>query len=212
VAFQMSLARYAAQPLLVRAFVRARYLLAPLARVLAEMPASGRILDVGCGHGLFTNALALGSPARDVVGIDPSAAKTAVARASAVGLVNVRYVQATVQELDERDFDAISVLDVLYLLPVADKLALLRSCRERLAPGGLLVLKTNDTSPGWKCSFARLQEQLMTGLGLTMGQGLYFLSREQNAALLELAGFRPRTIVLPSWLPYPHVVFVSRPA
>ena len=32
----------------------------------------------------------------------------------------------------------------------------------------------------------------MTGLGLTLGHGeLYFLSREQNANLLELAGFQP---------------------
>jgi hypothetical protein len=45
-----------------------------------------------------------------------------------------------------------------------------------------------------------------------MGHGLHFLSREQNAALLELAGFKPRTVVLESWLPYPHVMFVSRPA
>ena len=39
---------------------------------------------------------------------------------------------------------------------------------------------------------ALLQEQAMTGIGLTMGGGeLHFLSREQNAGLLELAGFKP---------------------
>ena len=176
------------------------------------MPAGGRILDVGCGHGLFANALALGSPARTVLGLDPSPAKIAVARASSSGLRNVRFVLGTVQELSERDFDAISILDVLYLLPVPEKLAVLRACRERLVPHGLLVLKTNDTRPGWKYRVAYLQERLMTGLGLTLGQGLYFLSREQNAALLELAGFRPEMIVLRSRLPYPHVMFVARPA
>ena len=51
----------------------------------------------------------------------------------------------------------------------------------------------------------------MTGLGLTMGHGLHFLSREQNAGLLELAGFRPRIVDLNNWLPYPHVMFVSTP-
>lgn len=210
-AIRRSLGRYSGQPFTIRGFVLARHLLAPLSRVLAAVPPRGRLLDVGCGHGLFANAAALGSPDRQVLGIDPSGAKISVARASAAGLSNVRYVQGTVQEVDERGFDAISILDVLYLLPIEEKLAVLRACRERIAPDGVLVLKTNDTRPPWKYRVARLQEEAMTGLGLTMGHGLYFLSREQNAGLLELAGFRPRIVDLNTWLPYPHVMFVSRP-
>ena len=210
-AIRRSLGRYNGQSLGIRGFVLARHLMAPLARVLAAVPPQGRLLDVGCGHGLFANAAALGSPARQVLGVDPSGAKIAVARSSSAGLPNVRYVQGTVQEIAERDFDAISILDVLYLLPIEEKLALLRACRERIAPDGVLILKTNDTRPPWKYRVARLQEEAMTGLGLTMGHGLYFLSREQNAGLLELAGFRPSIVDLDSWLPYPHVMFVSRP-
>lgn len=210
-AIRRSLGRYNGQSLGIRGFVLARHLLAPLAQVLAAVPPRGRLLDVGCGHGLFANAAALGSPARQVLGVDPSGAKIAVARSSSAGLPNVRYLQGTVQEIAERDFDAISILDVLYLLPIEEKLVLLRACRERIAPDGVLILKTNDTHPPWKYRVARLQEEAMTGLGLTMGHGLYFLSREQNAGLLELAGFRPSTVDLNNWLPYPHVMFVSRP-
>src|SRR5207253_1937842 len=93
VAIRRSLGHYAGQPLAIRGFVLARHLLAPLARVAAAVPSSGRILDVGCGHGLFSNALALGSPDRQVLGVDPSGVKIAVARASSAGLSNVRYVQ-----------------------------------------------------------------------------------------------------------------------
>lgn len=211
-AIRRSLGRYRGQPLGIRGFVLARHVLAPLARVLDAMPASGRLLDVGCGHGLFANALALGSAERQVLGVDPSGAKIAVARASAAGLPNVRFVHGLVQDVQEDGFDGISILDVLYLLPVEEKLAVLRACRERISPNGVLVLKTNDTRPPWKYRVARLQEQLMTGLGLTLGHGeLHFLSREQNAGLLELAGFQPRIVDLNNWLPYPHVMFVSRP-
>jgi 2-polyprenyl-3-methyl-5-hydroxy-6-metoxy-1,4-benzoquinol methylase len=211
IAIRRSLGQYARQPLGIRGFVLARHLLAPLARVLAAVPTRGRLLDVGCGHGLFANAAALGSPERDVLGVDPSGAKISIARSSSAGLPNVRYLQGTVQEIEEDGFDAISILDVLYLLPIEEKLAVLRACRERIAPDGVLVLKTNDTRPPWKYRVARLQEEAMTGLGLTMGHGLYFLSREQNAGLLELAGFRPTIVDLNTWLPYPHVMFVSRP-
>jgi 2-polyprenyl-6-hydroxyphenyl methylase/3-demethylubiquinone-9 3-methyltransferase len=211
VAIRQSLGRYDGQTLGTRGFVLARHLLAPLDRVLAAVPTRGRLLDVGCGHGLFANAAALGSPDRDVVGVDPSRAKIAVAQSSAVGLPNVRFRQGIVQEIDETGFDAISILDVLYLLPIEQKLAVLRACRERIAPDGVFILKTNDTRPAWKYRVARLQEEAMTGLGLTMGHGLYFMSREQNAGLLELAGFRPEIVDLNTWLPYPHVMFVSRP-
>lgn len=210
-AIRRSLGRYRGQALGIQGFVLARHLLAPLSRVLAAVPPRGRVLDVGCGHGLFANAAALGSPERQVLGVDPSGAKISVARSSSTGLPNVRYVQGIVQDIEERDFDAISILDVLYLLPIEEKLAVLRACRERIAPDGVLILKTNDTRPPWKYRIARLQEEAMTGLGLTMGHGLYFLSREQNAGLLELAGFRPTIVDLNTWLPYPHVMFVSRP-
>src|SRR3954453_5365087 len=149
-AIRRSLGRYRGQPLGIRGFVLARHLLAPLARVVAAVPSAGRILDVGCGHGLFTNALALGSPDRQVLGVDPSPVKIGVARASAAGLPNVEYRTGLVQEIEERGFDGISILDVLYLLPVEDKLAVLQACRERIAPDGVLVLKTNDTAPAWK--------------------------------------------------------------
>ncbi|MCC6175388.1 MAG: class I SAM-dependent methyltransferase [Chloroflexi bacterium] len=211
-ALRASLACYRQQSPGIRGFTLARHLLTPLTPILAAMPLSGRILDVGCGHGLFANALALGSPARQVVGVDPSPAKIAVAQASAAAVPNVRYLLGTVQDVDEDGFDAISILDVLYLLPIETKLEILRACRARLAPDGVLVLKTNDTRPAWKYRVARLQEQAMTGLGLTLGgHGLHFLSREQNAALLHRSGFRPQATVLETWLPYPHVMFVSRP-
>jgi 2-polyprenyl-3-methyl-5-hydroxy-6-metoxy-1,4-benzoquinol methylase len=212
IAIRRSLGLYSTESPGIRSFVWARHVLCPLAPIAAEIPPKGRVMDVGCGHGLFANALALGSAARTVLGIDPSAAKIDVARRSAARLPNVTYSRGLVQELDGGPFDAISILDVLYLLPVEEKLAVLRACRERIADAGVLVVKTNDTRPAWKYAVARLQEQLMTTVGLTMGHGLYFLSREQNAALLELAGFKPRTVVLESWLPYPHVMFVSRPA
>src|SRR2546423_1352603 len=67
-------------------------------------------------------------------------------------------------------------------------------------------------APRWKYLWARSEEQVMTALGLTEGQGLYFYSAAENQALLAAAGFEAEIIRLDTWLPYPHVLFVARPA
>jgi 2-polyprenyl-3-methyl-5-hydroxy-6-metoxy-1,4-benzoquinol methylase len=209
---EAALDRYRSSGLFIRLFTRGRSMLAPLRQVAAEVPAGGRILDLGCGHGLFSTLMALGSPEREVLGIDPSAAKIAVARQSAVGLPNLRYLQLRAEELAERDFTAIAILDVLYLLPDHAKLALLQRCRELLRPDGLLLLKTNDTRPVWKYAVVRLEEELMVRvLGFTLGGQIHFRGVAEYLSLLDLSGFEAAVQRLDGWLPVPHRLFVCRP-
>ncbi len=206
-----ALALYADEPWRVRLHVRARHWLCPLERIGAYVPPRGRVLDVGCGHGLFASLLALEAPGRAVLGVDPMAGKIGVAQRAARAVPNVRFELGSAADVVESRWDAIAILDVLYLLPRPAKLALLEQCRALIAPGGVLLLKTNDQTPRWKYQWARLEERLMTGLGLTEGQGLYFLNAAQNRALLDLAGFDAEIVRLDTWLPYPHVLFVARP-
>lgn len=195
-----------------RAFVFARHMLAPLAAIAARVPSEGAVLDVGCGHGLFSLALASADPARRIVGIDPSPAKISVAVRAGAGFSNVGFREGIVESITDERFEAIVVLDVLYLLPEPLKRSLLDACRRLLAPNGVFLLKTNDTHPAWKYAVARAQEKLMTGIGLTLGTGeLHFRSCAENAALLRAAGFAPEIHHLSHWTPYPHTLFVARP-
>jgi len=91
--------------------------------------------------------LALGTDHRQILGVDPSAAKIGIARRSSRGLQNIEYRLGTIDQIAERDFQAICILDVLYLLPDEKKLEVLQACRARLNADGVLLLKTNDTRP-----------------------------------------------------------------
>ncbi|MGH9279418.1 MAG: class I SAM-dependent methyltransferase, partial [Acidimicrobiales bacterium] len=61
---------YGGAPPAVRAHLAVRWASCPFRRVAARVPDRGRVLEVGCGYGLFSNHLALSSPDREVLGID----------------------------------------------------------------------------------------------------------------------------------------------
>lgn len=99
------------------------------------------VLDVGCGGGLFAEALA-GLGCR-VTGIDPSAASIdeAVKHASRAGL-DVRYVVGDGEGMpfDAGSFDVVVCCDVLE--HVRDVSAVLSGCATVLRPGGLFLYDT----------------------------------------------------------------------
>jgi SAM-dependent methyltransferase len=106
-------------------------------RLLALVPPGGRLLEVGCGHGLLLDeARARGF---DVLGLEPSRAAAAHAR----GVLGLPVREETLDELDDPGpFDAIVMADVLEHLD--DPLGALDTCRALLAPGGTLVVVTPD--------------------------------------------------------------------
>jgi len=99
----------------------------------------GRLLDVGCGHGLLLDeARARGF---ETVGLELSAQAARHAR-EGLGL-DVREVPFETFE-DDRGFAVVVLADVIEHLD--DPLAALDRCAELLAPGGALVLVTPDPS------------------------------------------------------------------
>jgi 2-polyprenyl-6-hydroxyphenyl methylase/3-demethylubiquinone-9 3-methyltransferase len=209
-----ALALYRALPAGVRFHTRVRALTCPMDAVVSRLPEDGRLLDVGCGHGLFSHEAALLHPDLEVLGIDPSAEKVRWADESAAHSPRVRFRTARLEDVEESGFDAVAVLDVLYLVPRADWPAFLSGCRERLRPGGRLLLKDVDVRPRWKFRKCVLQETLSVRLlGITLGRSFAFAGREEMAALLRDAGFdEVRITDLGRGYSTPHVLYEARRA
>ena len=195
-----------------RAHVRVRWATCPFRAVAAELPESGSILEVGCGHGLLSLYLALTSPDRRVTGIDVDEDKLAAAGAAAVkGGLAATFEAVEGGAVPDGPWDGIAIVDVLYLLSADDQRSLLKSCADRLAPGGVLAVKEMAPVPRWKARWNLLQETASVKLlGITAGDELTFLPPAELASAMVAGGLEVRERPLHRRYPHPHHLLVGR--
>ena len=174
-----------------RLHVLIRWLTCPFPPVVDVLPRSGRVLEVGCGHGLFSTYLSRRSPGVQVHGVDIDPDKVAVAQRSAPGTDGqLTFAVAESGVLPAGPWDAVVLVDVLYLLDEAGQRALLTSCAAVLAPGGVLVVKDMATRPRWKARLNALQETVSVRvLRITAGSTEFaFVEPDERARWLRAAG------------------------
>lgn len=147
-----------------------------------------RILDVGCGAGLELAAMLEAAPAASAVGVDADAAAAALAErtlaeralADRGSVVNADFRSGAV----DGPFDFALLANVLYYLPMTDRVGLLRALAKLMTPGGVLFVVTSVAGPQF---FSRHFDLL-----LRAQEGRMELSDADTLlAQLAEAGFRP---------------------
>ena len=105
-----------------------------------RLAAGGTAVDVGCGYGAPTLAIATLHPQARVLGTDYHDASIMQARAAAgeVGVRNVRFEVSAATELAERDVDLVTFFDSLH--DMGDPATALARAREAVAPDGAVLL------------------------------------------------------------------------
>jgi 2-polyprenyl-3-methyl-5-hydroxy-6-metoxy-1,4-benzoquinol methylase len=198
-------------PVVERAYSRVRFsilrpkLLSVMDLLLTD---EGRILDVGCGFGLFAAYFAQTHPSRRIVGVDPNARRIGLARhvASRLELKHSSFVVGDVRSVSlEGSFDAAYVLDVMHHLPREDQRPVLERLRSWLAPGGMVVLKDITTEPRLGLLFTEVLDRAMVGFR----EPLSYRHHQEWAEMLSGLGFKVRMVRVPDVLPYPHVVIAA---
>jgi SAM-dependent methyltransferase len=174
------------------------------------LPAEGRILDVGCGFGLFAAYFAQTQPGRRITGIDTNERRVEMARqlVQKLGVTGHEFIAGDardVQRMTGGTFDAIYVLDVMHHVPREDQEALLLCLRDLLVPGGVLVLKDITTEPHYALKFTELLDRVMVG----WDEPLAYRHHTEWGDILAKLGFRTRAVRVPDILPYPHVVIAA---
>lgn len=203
--------RYRKAPLLARLFVHGRAFLSDLAFVERYVPRHGFIVDVGCGHGLFANVLAEAAATRRVLGIDVDERKIAVARGTIEGRPELRFEVADAIAGGPPRCDAVTIVDVLYLLPFEQQEQVLRNAAGALLEGRPLIVKAQERSLTPRYALTYGQELITVGLGFTRGgrSRFFFPTREEALAMFERAGFAVDVVEMRR-RPYTDVVYLAR--
>ncbi len=110
--------------------------------------AGKRCIDIGCGGGILSEALARQSAS--VTAIDLAEASLAVARLHQLesGLEDIRYENISAEEMAEKEagqYDVVTCLEMLEHVP--DPEAVVAACARLAKPGGHLFFSTINRNP-----------------------------------------------------------------
>lgn len=189
-----------------------RKLTIPFNQIETYIPKKGRILDVGCGHGVFSRMVAQKYPDLEVLGIDPSDHKIDIAKSKSPYLPNLSYKNLYLKDVHE-SFDCITIMDVLYLLPNSKKIEILSLSKKLLQKNGLLILNEIDTSQGLIFKFLFLEEIIMVKLlkyTFSDNKKLFFLNSKGYTRELKNLGFKTTAKKIKGFLPFYHIMYLAK--
>lgn len=149
-------------PIMLRKLQHWRPLICPYHVLLDQVPANVRVLDVGCGAGLFLGTLAATGSIAGGFGFDSSAPAIAAADTMTRQLpenhnVSFQHLDAT-EPWPDGEFDLISVIDVMHHVPPAAQRAVFAQAAARVAPGKWLLYKDMARRPVWRATANRLHD------------------------------------------------------
>lgn len=194
---------------IVRLYARIRFLILRqtfLQEIGQYLPREGRILDLGCGFGLFSLYFAIDAPTRDLTGVDLDSERIEAATqcAARLGVENVHYTASDVLDWQGTEpFDAIFMLDLIHHLPREQVAGFLERVAQLIVPGGVLLLKDVSNRPYYKMLFTLLLDWMMVG-----AEPIHYWDPSELCALVEDLGFSVKRHTINDFLPYPHILYV----
>lgn len=181
----------------------------PIKKCIEFFPDSGRLIDLGCGNGIFAGLLSLYYPNLEIIGIDDDERKINEASTVFKNLKNIRFLKNDITKTDFPEGDHFSLFDVLYLIPYNIQAEILSKINKSMTRDGILIIKEMDRKPFYKYLFNILQETISVKLiKITLGNKFYFRNSDCMIDLLKKDGFvRIEVVRIDRGYLYPHIIY-----
>ena len=158
---------YQGAPVGARAFVAARYVVAPMGPLADEFSGiDGVVLSLGSGLSMLERYLAEVRPGLCFEGIDLDPEKVALIAETRHRIPRVGLIEGDATALDRlATYDAVLVCDAMHHFPAEQHAAVARSVAAALRPGGVVIVKDLDAAPAWKFHWNRIHDRMVAGPG-----------------------------------------------
>ena len=184
-------------------FLHLRWWLTPYARMAAYVPKSGRVLDVGCGHGLLAMEMALAEPNRIVLATDHDVARIALARQAASsansgkgnskGINNLTFEVSTGSPVTAAPaaakFSAIMMIDFLHYFSPEQQDDMISKAYDNLQVDGWLLAREVNQQGGLISKLNQLYEKFTTTIGFTQSNNVKI---KENLSFKSQAGWEAK--------------------
>lgn len=195
-----------------RTYVRGKLWIDPVYQGAAEVFSGSRqpLLDIGCGMGLLGMYLARHGHCPVYLGVDRDPRKIASARAYATDAqLQMQFIQADAGTLPEFSGD-VALLDALHYMPQELQQRVLHSAAERVAPGGVLMVRNCLRDSSWRYWTTVIEEKFLKWSKWMQVGAQHFPSRNEIVTPLEQHGLAVSTQPLWGYTPYNSYMILAR--
>jgi len=186
---------------------RLRPFICPFDVLIECVPPGSRLLDIGCGAGLFIGLLALQGRIQSAMGVDPSSMAIRSARSMQLPealKARIEFRQGGASEVGESGgFDVVSMIDLFHHLGPSERVTALENACRALEPGGFLLYKDMAARPRWRAAANTIHDLLLAR------QWVNHVPVEEVVAMAGRHGLSPhdRGRINLLWYAHEYVVF-----
>ena len=168
-------------------YLRVKYRLEDKYRMFHDLvPKAGSVVDVGCGYGLMSYALAFSGENRNITAIDYDENKIEVAKNCPHIPENLHFDVGDVVTYNYQPSDAFVVSDVLHYLTPEKQGLLLENLYNSLNEGGSIIVRDGDKEKADRHKGTKLTELFSTKSGFNKTTNeLSFISSESIKSFAE---------------------------
>ena len=191
-------------------FTKIRFWDAPYCEIEKIVPKRGKILDLGCGDGIFVNYLATTSPKRDLIGIEVNKDRLKTANR---GLKNTKFLVGSVLTESFSKVDVITMIHLLHHLPSKkSQEELIEKTYKSLRMGGKLIIAEVSEKPLLKYFLSWVVDAFVVPMlfeGKFFSGDIFYRKDAEWKNLLLKYGFKVQSMSLQKGKPFSHSLFVA---
>lgn len=190
-----------------RVFSRIRFWDAPYEQVEKLIPKTGRILELGCGEGLFSNFIALSSSSRKVQGIEIDKVRFKNADKS---IKNASFLQGDITKIAIPKVDVIVLFHVLHhLRSYSAQSILLSRCASSLQKKGTFIIVEVEPQLSLKYATTWFTDHFLVPwlFEKRFYSPIFFRSANDWKEELSNLGFEVKVKRYQKGMPFSHIVY-----